>query len=80
MSENAEGDDLRPLSVALDDYAVENDVGGMFADGREEYRRLLENEPEFHEVVREKLPYLYWGWEFTPEPPEEVKHELGLVE
>lgn len=77
MGENSDDDDLLPLRVALDKYAVE-DGGDWLADGREECRRLLKNEPEYHEVVREKSPYLYWGYEFTPEPPEEVAKELGL--
>lgn len=49
------------------------------SDGRREIKeRLEEGDEEYREHLKEEYPYVYWGWEFTPEPPEEVARELGL--
>ena len=77
MSEHMDDDDLPPLGVALEKYAVDEPVDWL-SDGREEYRRLLEDEPEYGPLVREQFPELYWRLDSTPEPPEEVAEELGL--
>jgi hypothetical protein len=49
------------------------------SDGRQRVKERLENGDEkYREYLKEEYPYVYWGWEFTPEPPEEVARELGL--
>lgn len=64
---------VSPASACISDY---ND---WLADGRREIKERLEDgDEEYREFLKEEYPYVYWGWEFTPEPPEEVARELGL--
>lgn len=56
-----------------------SDNTDWLADGRLEIKERLENgDDEYREYLKEERPYVYWGWEFTPEPPEEVTRELEL--
>ncbi len=56
-----------------------SDHDDWLADGRLEIKeRLEDSDEEYREYLKEECPYVYWGWEFTPEPPEEVARALGL--
>lgn len=49
------------------------------SDGRRRVKERLEDgDEEYREFLKLGHPYLYWSWEFTPEPPVEVARELGL--
>ncbi|CDK40114.1 hypothetical protein BN903_23 [Halorubrum sp. AJ67] len=40
--------------------------------------RVEGGDEEYREYLKEEYPYLYWSWEWTGDPPEEVTRELGL--
>lgn len=56
-----------------------SDYKDWLADGRLEIKERLDNgDEEYEEYLKEERPYAYWGWEFTPDPPDDVAEELGL--
>lgn len=51
------------------------------SDGRKRLKERLESgDEEYEEFVKENYPYMYWQYDFTPDPPPEVVEELGLEE
>lgn len=42
---------------------------------REEAKERVKNDDEYREKIKNNLPWMYYGWEFTPDPPEEYSSE-----
>jgi hypothetical protein len=51
------------------------------SEGRQEVRERIEGgDEEYEEYIKEEYPVVYWLWDWTPTPPEDLAKELNIAD